>query len=133
MRMVMSTECPFCSVSQERVLIANKHCLAIADSFPISQGHTLIVPIHHMASIFELSVEERASIWQLVENVRNRLANALHPDGFNIGINDGSAAGQTIGHAHVHVIPRFKRDVADPRGGVRWIIPEKAKYWSDNQ
>ena len=125
----MKINCPFCSVSQERILSTNKHCLAIADSFPISQGHTLIVPHHHMVSIFELSVEERASIWQLVENVRNQLTTTLHPDGFNIGINDGSAAGQTIGHAHVHVIPRYNGDIVDPRGGIRWIMPEKANYW----
>jgi diadenosine tetraphosphate (Ap4A) HIT family hydrolase len=129
----MNAKCPFCSVSQERVLIANKHCIAFADSFPISQGHTLIVPIRHVASVYELSEEERSHIWLLVEQVRSHLANTLHPDGFNIGLNDGPAAGQTIGHAHVHVIPRYKGDVVDPRGGIRWIMPEKAKYWSDSQ
>jgi len=129
----LSTECPFCTVSQERILVANKHCLAFPDSFPISQGHTLVVPIRHVASVFELSAEEQSDIWHLVDQVRTQLAHSLHPDGFNIGLNDGSAAGQTIGHAHVHVIPRYKGDVEDPRGGIRWIMPEKAKYWSDNQ
>lgn len=129
----MSVDCPFCTVNQERILIANKHCLAFADSFPISQGHTLVVPIRHLASLFELSGEERSQIWLVVEQVRDDLTSSLHPDGFNIGLNDGPAAGQTIGHAHVHVIPRYKGDVADPRGGIRWIIPDKAKYWSDSQ
>ena len=133
MLLIMNTECPFCIVSQDQILIANKHCLAFADTFPISNGHTLVVPIRHVASIFELSAEERSSIWQLVEQVRNQLANSLHPDGFNIGLNDGSAAGQTIGHAHVHVIPRHNGDVADPRGGIRWVMPDKARYWNDNQ
>ena len=67
----------------------------------------------------------------LVSEVRQHLAEQLSPDGFNIGINDGAAAGQTVMHAHIHVIPRWSKDVADPRGGIRWIIPDKARYWGD--
>ena len=93
----------------------------------------MIVPIRHVASVFELSAEEQSDIWHLVDQVRTQRANTLHPDGFNIGLNDGPAAGQTISHAHVHVIPRFKGDVGDPRGGIRWVLPEKAKYWSDHK
>jgi diadenosine tetraphosphate (Ap4A) HIT family hydrolase len=68
-------------------------------------------------------------MWRLVEALRRRLVESIAPDGFNIGINAGSAAGQTIGHAHIHVIPRFAGDVPDPRGGVRWVLPAKASYW----
>ena len=67
----------------------------------------------------------------LVSDVRQHLAEQLNPNGFNIGVNDGVAAGQTVMHAHIHVIPRWKSDVPDPRGGVRWVIPEKARYWGD--
>ena len=91
--LVMKSKCPFCTVSQEQILLANKHCLAFPDSFPISQGHTLVVPIRHVASIFGLSAEEQSDIWHLGDHVRNQLANTLHPDGFNIGLNDGPAAG----------------------------------------
>jgi diadenosine tetraphosphate (Ap4A) HIT family hydrolase len=89
----------------------------------------LIVPKRHVASLFDLAEEEQDAIWRLVALVRAELMAQLKPDGFNIGVNDGPAAGQTILHAHVHIIPRRKGDVADPRGGVRWIIPSKARYW----
>ena len=68
-------------------------------------------------------------MWRLVDRVRASLAAELDPDGFNVGVNDGAAAGQTVAHAHVHVIPRFEGDVADPRGGVRWVVPDRARYW----
>lgn len=77
--------------------------------------------------------KEQAEVWKLVAEVRAMLVAELHPDGFNIGLNDGTPAGQTVMHAHVHVIPRQHGDVADPRGGVRWVIPEKAGYWTGGQ
>ena len=80
-----------------------------------------------------LSEEDQAALWRLVALVRGKLAAELKPDGFNVGVNDGPAAGQTVLHAHVHVIPRRKGDVADPRGGVRWIMPAKARYWVEGQ
>ena len=89
----------------------------------------LVVPRKHVRSIYELPAGEQASIWQLVGEVRVKLLAELKPDGFNIGLNDGLAAGQTIMHAHVHIIPRRNGDVPDPRGGVRWVIPGKAPYW----
>ena len=79
--------------------------------------------------MFEAIEEELADIWSLIGEVRNFLVEKVHPDGFNIGINDGEAAGQTVMHCHLHVIPRRKGDVLDPRGGIRWVIPDKAKYW----
>jgi diadenosine tetraphosphate (Ap4A) HIT family hydrolase len=80
-------------------------------------------------TIYELSMPEQKVIWELVGRVRERLLVEYKPDGFNIGFNDGLAAGQTVSHAHVHIIPRRQGDVADPRGGIRWVIANKAPYW----
>jgi diadenosine tetraphosphate (Ap4A) HIT family hydrolase len=107
--------------------------VAIPDAFPVAEGHLLVVPKRHVASLFDLSDKEHAAIWRLVAQVRGKLASELQPDGFNIGVNDGPAAGQTVMHAHVHVIPRRAGDVPDPRGGVRWVLPGKAQYWVEEQ
>ena len=123
--------CPFCEIPGERVWLENEHAVAFRDGFPISPGHTLVVPRGHHPSIFEVSPEVSQAIWQLVAEVRKALIAEGHPDGFNVGVNDGSAAGQTVMHGHVHVIPRFAGDVADPRGGIRWVVPDKAAYWGD--
>ena len=101
------------------------------DAFPVSNGHSLVIPKKHVKSIFDLANEEQSSIWSLVKDARFILMEKLEPDGFNIGLNDGQAAGQTVMHAHIHVIPRWKHDVTDPRGGVRLVFPEKANYWGD--
>ena len=122
--------CPFCDASSDRALAANDHALAISDGYPVADGHTLVVPRRHVQSLFDLSPEERAAVWALADEVRGRLLDRFRPDGFNVGLNDGLAAGQTVDHAHVHVIPRFEGDVPDPKGGVRWVIPVKADYWS---
>ena len=125
----MTAPCPFCSLASDRIWLATEHALAFPDNYPISDGHTLVIPIRHIASVFDLPEEEQSALWALAGKVRAMLQEKLRPDGFNIGVNDGAAAGQTIGHAHIHIIPRRKGDVADPRGGVRWIIPDKAPYW----
>src|SRR5262249_55558206 len=111
--------CPFCSIGASRILLESDSAVAIADGFPVTEGHTLVIPRQHVASLFDLPDEEQAAIWRLVAQVRAKLACELQPDGFNVGVNDGQAAGQTVMHAHVHVIPRRMGDVADPRGGVR--------------
>jgi diadenosine tetraphosphate (Ap4A) HIT family hydrolase len=121
--------CPFCSLDPGRMWIENEHTIAIPDAYPLTDGHMLVVPRKHVASIYELNGEEQAAVWALVAEVRDRLLTGLKPDAFNIGVNDGMAAGQTVEHAHVHVIPRRKGDVPDPRGGIRWIIDDKANYW----
>jgi diadenosine tetraphosphate (Ap4A) HIT family hydrolase len=122
--------CPFCSLDPEHKCMENEHSFAFPDAYPLADGHTLVVPRKHVSSIYELSADEQSAVWDLVAEVRQRLLTGLKPDGFNIGVNDGEAAGQTVEHAHVHVIPRRKGDVPDPRGGVRWIIDEKANYWA---
>lgn len=83
-----------------------------------------------MASFFEATAPERDALLALLDEAQATLTAELHPDGFNIGINDGAAAGQTVPHLHIHLIPRFHGDVADPRGGVRWVISNKADYWN---
>ena len=126
-----SGDCPFCGLPPGRVLRSARHARAIRDGFPVTPGHTLVVPTRHVASLRDLPADERAAVWELVGDVRSALASSHGPDGFNIGINEGEAAGQTVLHAHVHVIPRYAGDVEDPRGGIRWVVPEKAKYWED--
>jgi diadenosine tetraphosphate (Ap4A) HIT family hydrolase len=123
------TDCPFCRMEERSILLANDFAAAIADGFPIAEGHALVVPKRHVASLFDLTAEEQAAIWTLVALVRAKLMAELKPDGFNVGLNDGTAAGQTVMHAHVHIIPRRLSDADDPRGGVRWIFPKKAQYW----
>ncbi len=122
--------CPFCSLDSNRKWIENEHAIAFPDVYPVTDGHTLVIPRKHVTSIYELRGDERSAVWSLVAEVRQRLLTGLKPDAFNIGVNDGLAAGQTVEHAHVHVIPRWKGDVPDPRGGIRWIIDEKANYWN---
>jgi len=124
----VTAECVFCNCLG-RVYSSNAYAIAIPDNYPISDGHTLIIPRRHVRSIFDLNDRELQSVWNLVQTVRRYLMEEHYPAGFNIGINDGTAAGQTIAHGHVHVIPRYSDDVPDPRGGVRWILPDKAKYW----
>lgn len=122
-------QCPFCDSDAGRNFLENDFAVAFPDGFPVTEGHTLVVPKRHVASLFDLPEEEQAALWSLVALVRGKLMAELQPDGFNVGLNDGPAAGQTVMHAHVHIIPRRKGDVPDPRGGVRWIMPNKAQYW----
>ena len=121
-------ECVFCNLDPRKELNGNALAMTILDGFPVSPGHTLVIPRRHMETYFEVTPEERAALWELVEVTRERLEREYRPDGYNIGINVGRAAGQTVMHLHVHVIPRYTGDMADPRGGVRHVIPEKGKY-----
>jgi diadenosine tetraphosphate (Ap4A) HIT family hydrolase len=123
--------CPFCTIDPTRIWIEREHAIAVRDAFPVADGHILVVPRKHVSSIYELEMHEQQAVWELVGKVRERLLAELKPDGFNIGFNDGLAAGQTVPHAHVHIIPRREGDVPDPRGGIRWVIAENAPYWKD--
>ncbi|WP_305906316.1 HIT family protein (plasmid) [Methylomarinum sp. Ch1-1] len=122
--------CPFCTLPKERIVLSNSFGLVIRDGYPISPGHTLVIPHRHIGSFFELEPDERDSLFLLLEESKRGLDKEFQPDGYNIGINDGPSAGQTVPHLHIHLIPRYKYDQEDPRDGVRWIIPEKAKYWT---
>lgn len=121
--------CPFCNLDNSRIIQANTHAIAIFDGYPVSPGHCLIIPKRHIASFFEATREEQTAILDLLAEIHEILKKEHNPDGFNIGINDGSAAGQTVMHLHIHLIPRYAGDMPDPRGGVRWIFPDKAAYW----
>ncbi|MEI6548019.1 MAG: HIT family protein [Burkholderiales bacterium] len=122
--------CPFCSLPPDRILLSGTYAIALRDAYPISPGHTLIVPRRHVGSFFEATAQERAELLALLDEAKLELDAQFFPAAFNIGINDGPAAGQTVSHLHIHLIPRYVGDRTDPRGGVRWIIPDKADYWS---
>ena len=122
--------CPFCTLPQIRIIDTTSYGLVVRDAFPISPGHTLIIPKRHVGSFFDLSSEEREDLMSLLATAKANVEAECKPDGYNIGINDGPTAGQTVPHLHIHLIPRYKGDMPDPRGGVRWIIPDKADYWS---
>ena len=125
----MSKPCPFCTLPAERIIDSNEFGVTIRDGYPVSQGHTLVIPKRHIGSWFEITSDEQIALLDLLARAKTVLQDEFNPDGYNIGINDGPGAGQTIPHLHMHLIPRYKGDIEDPRGGVRWIIPEKAKYW----
>jgi diadenosine tetraphosphate (Ap4A) HIT family hydrolase len=127
--MGLAKDSPFFPVAADRVILEGPNCLAFFDRYPVIEGHALVVPHCPVLSLYELDDQMQAEIWDTVRRVRQILEERLNPAGFNIGVNDGRAAGQTVPHAHVHVIPRYVGDVPDPRGGVRWVIPGKAKYW----
>lgn len=125
-------DCPFCKrLAIGNFLAGNEHAAALLDGFPLNPGHSLIIPRRHVSDYFELTPEEQIALWSLVSELKTKLAIEQSPDGYNVGINVGAAAGQTVWHAHVHLIPRSVGDVDDPRGGVRWVIPKKASYWKD--
>jgi diadenosine tetraphosphate (Ap4A) HIT family hydrolase len=125
----VTATCPFCAPVPGRVGTANEHAVSVADGYPVTPGHRLVVPRRHVASVFDLTAAERQGVWDLVAVVREEVLALPGVLGVNIGVNDGPAAGQTVPHAHVHVIPRRPGDVPDPRGGVRWVVPDRAAYW----
>lgn len=127
----MSSACPFCTLDDERVLAGNELAVAIGDGFPVSPGHTLVIPRRHVASWFDTTAEEQRAVIDLLAEVKKRLDTERSPAGYNIGINDGPAAGQTVRHLHLHLIPRYNGDTEDPRGGVRWVFPHRAAYWKE--
>lgn len=122
--------CPFCKrLSDGDVFLQDELAAALLDQFPVSPGHMLIVPLRHEENYFGLLPSESTAIHALLAAAKELLDEKYAPDGYNIGVNSGCAAGQTVGHTHVHLIPRFKGDAGDPRGGVRWVLPERAVYW----
>ena len=126
----MTKPCAFCTLVPTRIIGENEFAVVVRDSFPVSPGHTLVIPRRHIGSFFDLGAEERAAMLALLEFARTGVEAEFRPDGYNVGINDGPAAGQTVPHLHIHLIPRYGGDTPDPRGGVRWVLPAKAKYWA---
>jgi len=125
--------CPFCEfVRLEKFLAEADTFVAKQDLYPVSPGHTLLMPRRHVATLFELDEQERADLFALLLEVREVLDREHNPDGYNIGVNTGRAAGQTVMHLHIHIIPRYVGDVEHPEGGVRGVIPDKARYPTDS-
>jgi diadenosine tetraphosphate (Ap4A) HIT family hydrolase len=126
--------CPFCArISGGEATYEHRSVVAFPDAFPLTKGHTLVVPLRHVESYVDLEETETADMWKLARVVCDDIIEAQGADGFNIGLNVGEAAGQTIPHVHLHVIPRFHGDTDDPRGGIRWIVPSKARYWGHTE
>ncbi|MHA1168066.1 MAG: HIT family protein [Candidatus Hodarchaeales archaeon] len=121
--------CPFCQLEPEKVILENDLSFAIYDSYPVSPGHVLILPKRHFASYFDSTSEERISLFSLLDECKRMIDRDYNsPGGYNIGINCGEVAGQTVMHLHIHLIPRYKGDLDNPRGGVRGVIPSKRIY-----
>jgi diadenosine tetraphosphate (Ap4A) HIT family hydrolase len=119
---------PFLRIPESDWVASNPLAFAVRDAFPVSEGHTLVIPRRLAADWDAVTSDERLAILALVDEVKAQLRQALHPDGFNLGINEGAAAGQTVFHLHVHVIPRFTGDVPDPRGGIRHAVMGKGNW-----
>ena len=122
--------CYFCSLPSKRIILETELSMVIRDSFPVSEGHTLIITKRHIESIFDATKEEQIDLLANLEEAKEILDKKFSPDGYNVGINDGKAAGQTVMHLHTHLIPRYSGDTEQAKGGVRWIFPDKANYWS---
>jgi diadenosine tetraphosphate (Ap4A) HIT family hydrolase len=119
---------PFLEIPRSCWVASNTKAFAIRDRYPVTAGHTLVVPHREVRDWFEATPEEKQALMALVEEVKAQLDDDYHPDGYNVGFNTGAAAGQTVFHLHVHVIPRYEGDMEDPRGGVRHVIPSKGNY-----
>lgn len=119
--------CPFCN-SEEDIILNNEHCFAMYDRYPASPGHALIISRRHVRNYFELNEQEKAACFDLLDKIKTKLEGKFKPDGWNIGINCGSVAGQTVYHFHCHLIPRYKGDMEDPSGGVRHSVEGKGYY-----
>ena len=127
------SHCIFCNIPSEQIIAENDLAVALYDKYPVNRGHVLVVPKRHVETYFEATLEEMDAITRLVIEVKNKLDQQFHPDGYNIGVNVGTAAGQTIFHLHVHVIPRYSGDVPDPREGIRRIKKSLVPYLEERE
>ncbi len=128
-------DCIFCRIILDKkdILFENDLAVAFYDAFPVSQGHTLIIPKRHIETYFDLNSDEIKAIFDLSNKVKNHLDDLYHPDGYNIGFNAGVAAGQSVMHCHMHVIPRYKGDQENPRGGLRKVVKINHPYHNTNK
>jgi len=121
-------QCPFCNFSEEDIILKNDLCYARFDKYPVNKGHVLIIPFRHFDNYFNATKEEKIAFIELIDKAKEYLDQEFKPDGYNIGVNIGETAGQTIMHVHIHLISRYKGDMENPRGGVRGVIPARQKY-----
>lgn len=120
-------DCPFCN-DIDSIIDESEYWYAIYDKYPVSEGHVLLITKRHISSFFDLTSEETAELHNMIKRIKRKLDDKYFPNGYNIGVNCGRAAGQTIPHCHIHIIPRYDNDANDPTGGVRGVIPNKQKY-----
>lgn len=120
--------CPFCHILADRIVVENELAFALVDKYPVNPGHLLVCPRRHVASFFDLTESELTDVFRLVHEMKTRCDAEFHPAGYNVGVNVGRPAGQTVMHVHVHLIPRYDGDVEDPTGGVRHVIGGKGRY-----
>ena len=124
----MKKPCIFCNYNEKEKVAENDLAFAIYDNFPVNEGHTLIIPKRHFSSFFEATEKEVLAIYDLIHKVKLILGEKYNPTGYNVGINIGEDAGQTIMHLHVHLIPRYKGDIENPKGGIRKFKKELVPY-----
>ncbi len=130
----LNDPCIFCNPKDEEILAENNFALLITDNSPVSDGHCLIIPKRHIKTHFELTSEEHIAFAELMGKAKSLIeAQDFKPDGYNIGSNNGIAAGQSVFHLHLHIIPRYTDDVEHPKGGVRQVLPKKALYNIDDR
>lgn len=120
--------CPFCTLPSDQIVLENDRAKAFFDKYPVQNGHLLVIPKRHVETYFDASEEEMTAIHQLIHRGKEIIDKDYHPDGYNIGVNVGEYGGQTVMHLHVHLIPRYKGDIEDPRGGIRKAIPNLVPY-----
>jgi len=131
MNMSAVAECVFCELQEENdrpILVCTRSFFAVNDKYPVNAGHTLIIPFRHVSRLRDLTVEEFAELRDILETVQDELLAAQNAEGFNIGVNEGEVAGQTVPHLHIHVIPRYRGDVESPRGGIRNLKAALVEY-----
>lgn len=123
-------DCFFCKRLQERdrIVLENELAFAVYDEFPVNRGHMLFMTKRHAENFFTITNAERTAIFELIDIAKPLIDETYHPDGYNIGMNCGEAAGQSVMHVHTHLIPRYNGDVENPRGGVRGVIPKNQNY-----
>lgn len=125
--------CPFCNLQPTQLVAEHRLAVVVRDAFPLTPGHCLVVPRRHVASFFDCTAAERAAMMELLDAAKAVLDREHRPAGYNLGLNNGGVAGQTVMHTHLHLIPRYTGDTVDPRGGVRWIFPDRAAYWMEQE
>lgn len=126
--MPVTPACPFCHLKPEQIILENDLAVAFYDKYPVQKGHMLIIPKAHAETFFDATKEEMEAIYQLVHKGKALLDREFQPSGYNLGVNVGYYGGQTVMHLHVHLIPRYPGDIADPRGGIRKAIPNLVPY-----
>lgn len=121
-------ECPFCKIIKSDIIFETDLSLAFYDKFPVSKGHILIIPKRHVLDYFDLTADEKQDVIKCIDKIKILLDSKYSPNGYNVGFNAGKSAGQSVPHCHIHVIPRYKGDMENPKGGIRGVIPGKQGY-----